>query len=265
MFLYIKISLICIFAISIYALLLYFLQRSLIFIPSHHYISPAQMNNSPFKENPLVMQDKTKIMTWYANGNKNKPAILFFHGNAFQLAAYAEQLYPFIEQGYTVLMMEYRNFGNTKGKTTQKDIFSDAAETFDWLKKQGYPEIIVYGYSYGTAVASGLSAIRKVDKLILAAPFSSLLQLVKEKPVPLAGWLLKDYYLSDSYIKNYHNPLLLIHGTKDRLIPYKHSQNLYNAAASDDKTLVLIDNVSHKPLYFEKLNNKAIFDWLKKY
>lgn len=265
MFFYFKICLFCALAAVLYALLLYLLQRCLIFVPSHRYISPAKMKNSPFTENPLVMQDKTTVMTWYAKKDIQKPAILFFHGNALQLSAYAEQLYPFIEQGYSVLMMEYRNFGSTKGKTVQKDIFSDAAETFDWLKKQGYPEIIVYGYSYGTAVACGLTAMRKANKLILTAPFSSLLQLVKEKPVPLAGWLLKDHYLSDLYIKKYHNPLLLIHGTKDRLIPHKHSRNLYDAAASEDKTLVLIDGVSHKPLYFEKLNHKAIFDWLKKY
>lgn len=247
---------------AIYAFVLRYIQRRLIFVPTHRYISPTQMDNSPFAENVLTMKDGSRIMTWYASGNKQKPAILFFHGNALQLAAYAEQLYPFIASGYAVLMMEYRNFGNTKGKTLQKDIFSDAAETFDWLKAQGYPEIIVYGYSYGTAVASGLTSLRPVDKLILTAPFSSLLTLVKEKPVPFAGMLLQDHYTSEDYIRNYQNPLLILHGTTDRLIPIRHGQKMFDVAGSEDKTFVPINGVSHKPIFFDKLNQPAIFEWL---
>lgn len=242
----------------VYTVVLYNIQRSLIFVPFKKYEAPQ----SPFVENVITMKDGTEVMTWYAEGDKQKPAFLFFHGNAFQLAYYTEPLYPLIERGYGVLMMEYRNFGNTKGTTLQKDIFSDAAETFDWLKRQGYPEIIVYGYSYGTSVASGLTSIRSVDKLILTAPFSSLHKLVKEKPVPLAGWLLKDHYPSEEYIAQYHNPLLIIHGTKDRLIPYHHGQRMYDMAASEDKKLILLDNVSHQHIYFDKLNVPAILEWL---
>ncbi|MBR1825929.1 MAG: alpha/beta fold hydrolase [Alphaproteobacteria bacterium] len=264
MIFYANILLFAFIGIITYIFVLYSFQRHLIFIPFHNYIAPQQTENSPFAENILTMKDGTKIMTWYAEGDKNKPAVLFFHGNAFQLSAYAELLHSFTERGYAVLMMEYRNFGNTQGKTLQKDIFSDAAETFDWLKTQNYPEIIVYGYSYGTSVASGLTSLRPIDKLILTAPFSSLLTLVKEKPVPFAGLVLKDRYPSEDFLRNYHNPLLIIHGTKDRLIPIHHGQIMYNAAASTDKTFVPLEGVSHKPIYFEKLNQPAIFEWLEK-
>ena len=257
-----KIILFLAFCVAIYAFVLYHIQRNLIFVPYHNYIAPTQMENSPFAENVLTMKDGTRVMTWYAAGDKHKPAILFFHGNAFQLAAYAEQLYPFVARGYAVLMMEYRNFGNTEGKTLQQDIFSDAAETFDWLQAQGYPEIVVYGYSYGTSVASGLTSLRPVDKLILTAPFSSLHKLVKEKPVPLAGILLKDHYPSEDYLRDYHNPLLILHGTKDRLIPIHHGQMMFDAAASADKTFVAIKDVAHQPIFFDKLNQPAIFEWL---
>lgn len=256
-----KIVLFAFITFLIYITVLYNIQRSLIFLPFKKYVMPQE----PFKENVLTMKDGTKVMTWYAEGDKDKPVILYFHGNAFQLAYYTEPLYPLIEQGYGVLMMEYRNFGNTKGKTLQKDIFADAAETFDWLKQQGYPEIIVYGYSYGTAVACGLTSMRPVDKLILTAPFSSLLRLVKEKPVPFAGLVLKDHYPSEEYLANYHNPLLIVHGKKDRLVPYHHGQRLYELAGSKDKQLVLVEDASHQPIYFDKLNLPALFQWLEEH
>lgn len=256
-----KILLFALIVCAVYVFVVYNIQRSLIFLPFKKYVAP----HPPFVENVLTMKDGTEVMTWYAEGDKQKPVFLYFHGNAFQLAYYTEPLEPLIEQGYGVLMMEYRNFGNTKGKTLQQDIFSDAAGAFDWLKAQGYPEIIVYGYSYGAAVASGLTSLRPVDKLILTAPFSSLHKLVKEKPVPLAGWLLTDHYPSEEYLAQYHNPLLIIHGTKDRLIPYHHGQQLYEAAASADKKFVLVEGASHQPIYFDKLNIPAIFEWLKEH
>ena len=251
------IAIICI----IYLTVLYNIQRSLIFFPFKKYVAPQP----PFAENVLTMKDGTRVMTWYAPGEKEKPAILYFHGNAFQLAYYSEQLLAFINQGYTVLMMEYRNFGNTAGITRQSDIFSDAAETYDWLQRQGYPEIIVYGYSYGTSVASGLTSLRPVDKLILTAPFSSLYRLVKEKPIPFAGLVLKDHYPSEEYLKKYHNPLLIIHGSKDRLIPYHHGKRLYETAKSKDKKFVLVEGAGHQPIYFDQLNLPAIFEWLELY
>ena len=96
----------------------------------------------------------------------------------------------------------------------------------------------------------------------MTAPFSSLYRLVKEKPVPFAGWVLKDYYPSEEYLAAYRNPLLIVHGKKDRLIPYHHGVRLYEAAASEDKKLVLVDDASHQPIYFDKLNLPAIFEWL---
>ena len=244
-------------------LTLYLSQRYLIFKPSHRYILPQQMDNSPFTENILTMQDGTKIMTWYAEGKKSKPAILFFHGRSRQLAAYAEPLYAYIRQEYGVLMMEYRNFGCTLGKTLQSKVFSDAAETYDWLKTQGYPKIVVYGYSYGASVAAGLTALRPVEMLILTSPFSSLKQLVKETLIPFASWLLKDKYPSDDYIRNYRNPLLILHGDADKLIPIHHGQKLYEQSASTDKTFIAVKDCHHKPIFFEHLCQPAILEWLQ--
>ena len=257
---------ICSFAaivIFIYIFALYNLQDNFIFYPNKYYISPQQADTPVFQENIIIADDGNKIMTWYAQGQKNKPAILFFHGNAFQISAFAEQLRPLINAGYTVLAMEYRGFGNTLGDTRQERIFADAAIVFDWLKAQEYPEIIVYGYSYGCAVSLGLTTLRKPNRLILTAPFASLIRLVKEKPVPFAAIVLKDHYPSEQYITSLNIPLLIIHGRKDKLIPYHHSQILYDNAASPKKNLVLLDNVTHHSIYFSYYNMPIILNWLQ--
>ena len=251
--------------VCFYAKTLSEVQRDLLYWPSHSYVSPQKAELPQFAENVLTMSDGTEVMTWYAVGDKQKPALLFFHGNAFQIAKYAPHLLPFVEKGYGVLMMEYRNFGNTKGVTLQEDIFADAAATFDWLTAQGYPQIVVYGYSYGTAVAAGLTTRRPVQKLILTAPFASMRGLVAEKPVPLGSWVMRDTYPSAEYLRQYHNPLLVVHGANDSLIPVHHGQMMYEAAASSDKELAVLPQTDHRNIFFKEKNLPTIFEWLEKH
>ena len=241
---------------------LYALQDDLIFYPQHNHITPKEAQLSQFKEIDVTAEDGTKIRLWYSAGDKKEPAILYFHGNAYQNAFFAPYLQSFIDDGSAVAMMEYRGFAGTEGELKQKNVFSDAALAFDWLKKQGYSQIIVYGYSFGCAVSLGLSTLRTPDKMILTAPFSSLKRLVKEKPVPFAGLVLRDEYPSDEYIKNYHNPLLIVHGKKDRLIPYHHAEILYENSASEDKMLVLLPDENHQTIFMGEKNLPEIFKWL---
>lgn len=248
---------------GLYVLILWSIQRYLLFWPSFDYVSPQEAKLPQFKENILKMQDGTEVMTWYAAGDKSKPAILFFHGNAFQISRFAPHLLPFIKDGYGVLIMEYRNFGNTKGTTLQENIFSDAAETYDWLKAQRYPQIVVYGYSFGTAVASGLTTLRPIEKMILTAPFSTMRGLVAEKPVPLGSVIMHDSYSSKDYLQKYHNPLLIIHGEDDSLIPIHHGQTMYDAAASENKKFIRLEKTDHRDIFFQGKDIPIIKKWLK--
>jgi esterase/lipase len=165
---------------------------------------------------------------------------------------------------YTILAMEFRSFAGTPGELTQYNLFQDAAQAYDLLKNEGYKTIVVYGYSFGTAFASGLTSLREMDALILTSPFSSLETLVSEKTLPFAHYLLCDTYPSIQYILNFDKPLLIIHGEKDRLIPYHHAQWLYDAAKSRQKEIHILDNETHASVYFERKNLAYILDFLKR-
>ena len=255
-----------IFLISVCCLyfgVLYVQQDSLIYHPDDYYRSPQMSGFYNFKENPLKMADGTRVMTWYAPGDKSKPALLFFHGNSQQIATFAPQLNAFAQAGYPVLMMEYRGFGSTKGHLTQQNVFQDAVEAFDFLKSQGYSKIVAYGYSFGCAVAVGLTQYRNPDGVVLMAPFASMSKIVDDK-APFASIILKNSFPSDKYIRTIHCPLLIMHGKDDPLIPYKHSEILYKAAVTPNKKLLLLDGVTHHTIFFEPENLSLIMDWLNK-
>lgn len=249
----------------VYAGGLYFLQNKFLFFPHTRYVSPQELGAENFKEVILSAEDGNPLRLWYAAGDISKPAILFLHGNAGQIATFAEELEILAQHGYGVLAMEYRSFAEIPGTIRQETIFKDAAQAFDFLQEQGYPKIVVYGYSFGAAFSAGLVSLRPADGLILTAPFYSLDKVVREKPVPLARWVLKDHYPSFRYLARFTKPLLIVHGKQDRLIPYHHAEALMSASASADKKLYILDGQNHHSVYFDGANLPYILEFLKRF
>lgn len=247
--------------LSIYAAALYLIQDRLLYHPDRFYDLP-EGNLAVFSEISIKVQDGTDVLAWYAKGDVRQPAILFFHGNAAQVAKFAPWLLPFVERGYGVLMMEYRGFGKAQGKTDQKYFYADGLTAFDWLQKQGYKRIAVYGYSLGTSVATYVAANRPANQLILTAPFASMRRLVAEKPVPLARFVLRNGYESDYWIEKAKAPILIVHGKNDRLIPYHHAERLFKRAKVQDKTLKIVNGESHASIFLNGANVPVILNWL---
>lgn len=248
---------------ALYLSTLYILQDKLIFKPDNNYISPQKANLNDVKENMLTMSDGTKIMAWSKEGNKDLPAILFFHGNRGQIAEFAPQILAFNTLGHGTFLAEYRGYGNSEGKINQEKMFSDGTEIFDWIKKQGYSKIIIIGYSFGCAASIGLATQRDVDGLILISPFASLSRLVAEKYI-FSNWILKDKYLSEENIKKLTAPILIIHGTTDTLVPIHHAKILYKQREKNT-SLHLLDRKDHREVFWAKETTILILDWLKKF
>lgn len=250
----------------IYFGVLYFFQINFLFGPDTNYKTPQEAGLDMFVEQPITAKDGTQVMTWYFKGDDDKPLILYFHGNTGLMARFAPAITKLTNEGYSVAMMEYRGFGNTKGKISQDVIFSDAVAFYDYYKnKTDNDKIIFYGYSFGCAFTMGLAQYRDPDGIILTAPFSSLYQEVKEYPVPFAFLVLKDKYPSDEYIKNIKCPILFIHGNKDMLINHSHSQRLFDLAPVEEKQIVFVDGINHHDIFFKEHNVPIILEWLEQF
>lgn len=247
----------------VYAVMLYLLQDRLLFVPDRFYISPTEAGLSMFKENPIKTTDGRYIMSWYAKGKEDKPLILFFHGNAWQVAFFAPDLKPYIESGYSILMPEYRGFAGSAGHLGEKEMYADAEMWFDYAKKDlEHNEIIVMGYSMGTAPASRLAALRSPAAVVLMAPFYSLLREVEDKHIPLAPQLLTRRLESYKYISAYTGKLLVIHGKKDRLISFRQGRDLFDLAPSGQKMFHLFGDANHHTLYFNNKYHQFVLQWL---
>ena len=244
---------------------LYFLQEKLYIFPDSKYISPKEAGAPSFKEVYIKADDGVLIRTWLSKGKEDKPFILFFHGNVAQNAEFALMMAQYLREGFGVMMMEYRGFGKAQGKFSQENIYMDAKSSFDYLKKNfSNRDIVVMGYSMGSAPASYLAFLREPQRVVLMAPFYSLKSVAGEKNIPLAEMLIKYEMPNYKFIKDYEGKLLIIHGDADSLILAHHGKKLYDLASKAIRQFILLKNIGHREIFFDIKRNghNKIINWI---
>jgi uncharacterized protein len=246
-------------------LILFFMiaQDFYIFEPEKKYHAPKEIGfESVFREIKIKTIDDLVLDAWLYEGDVQKPAILYLHGNNRELSYFAPRLVPYFEEKYTVLMVEYRGYGRNAGRPSEEGLITDALAGYKYLKERGY-KVVVHGFSLGTGVALGLADKVQVDGVILEAPFYSMRTLVQETiPILPTGVMLRNRFPSNKRIRRLHKPLLVLHGTNDKTIPYQHSQKLVKDANETNKVAVFIENGTHLNLP-ERGEFDTIIPWLK--
>lgn len=252
-------------AASYVLLVIFFIaaQDFYIFEPGKRYYSPKDVRmDSVFREIKLKTIDDLEIDAWLHEGDPQKPAILYLHGNNDELSHFADRLIPYANEGYTILMVEYRGYGRNPGKPSEEGLITDALAGYKYLKERGY-KVVVHGFSLGTGVALGLADQTQVDGVILEAPFYSMRTLVQETvPILPAGVMLRNRFPSNKRIRRLNKPVLILHGTRDSTIPYNHSQMLFDDTNEPNKVIVFIEGGTHLNLP-EMGEFDTILPWLK--
>ena len=209
------------------ASLVYFTQEKLIFHPErlasdHRFSFPV-----PFEE-VVLNSDGVGIHTLLFTKQDSRGVVLFFHGNAGSLHSWGGVYADFESLPYDLWIMDYRGFGKSEGSLSGKaDLHTDAQVLFEAAQER-YPgkEMIVYGRSIGTGVASALAARHPPRVLILETPYFNFPDLAAQ----LAPWapapLLRYRLMNNEHIQDQSFPVHLIHGNRDSLISASHSERL---------------------------------------
>lgn len=192
--------------------------------------------------------DGVKLHGWFASPPGAKLATLFLHGNAGNVTHRGQAILAIREAGSAVLVLDYRGFGKSEGNPSESGVTMDAEAAFVWLQKRGFPSerIVLHGESLGTAVAVDLATRTKCAGLVLEAPFTSA-SAVAGTVVPLLGRTLISGFDSLSRIRRVKAPLLLIHGTRDEVIPFRMGKELFDAA-NEPKQFWAVEGAGHNDL-----------------
>lgn len=197
---------------------------------------------------------------WWPAQRADAPAILYLHGVRWNLTGQLFRIEQLHAMGYSVLAVDYRGFGQSRGDLpSEATVYEDAQvawERFAQLQPDRNKRLI-FGHSLGGAVAVELAAelSRQAQKdgspsaargLILESTFTSLgdvATVVADTALPVR-WLLSQKFDSIDKIDQVGMPVLLVHGQNDRYVPPRFSQQLYEAA-QQPKTLLLVPGASH--------------------
>ncbi|MCK3864845.1 alpha/beta fold hydrolase [Pseudomonas sp. B329] len=197
---------------------------------------------------------------WWPAAKKDAPAILYLHGARWNLTGQLFRIEQLHAQGFSVLAIDYRGFGQSQGDLpSEASVYEDARiawEHFQTLQPDPVRRLI-YGHSLGGAVAIDLAAeLSKqaadnqvpspVQGLVIEATFTSLADAARamaNTSLPVC-WVLSQKFASIDKIADIHMPLLVVHGLDDGFVPPRFSQQLY-AAAQEPKHLLLVPGVRH--------------------
>jgi len=216
-------------------------------IPDWIIFRPRQAS---YRSGPPVIKLRTTDGLAIAARFYENPAaeftILFSHGNAEDLGLVDPFLRELRDSGFSILAYDYHGYGHSQGKPSEQNAYLDIQAAFDYLvNDRGVPpeKILVHGRSLGGGPSVELASKRKIGGLILESSFMSAARvLFATRIFPF------DEFDNLAKISKIESPVLVIHGKKDKIIPFVHGQYLYDAVQGA-KTSLWIDSAGHNNLF----------------
>ena len=243
---------------------LYFFQRNLMYHPNENNYSNDELKVNVEKIK-VITKDGIDLLGWYHEKNlKEFKTLLFFHGNAGSLENRIHKLNKFGEMKINFLIIAWRGFSGNKGKPSEKGLYEDGQSAIQWLLEKGLNEkdIIIYGESLGTGIATHLSQNKDFAGVILETPFTSMVDAAKTfYPYIPVNLLLKDKFKNEDKVKNINSPILIMHGEVDQIVPFAMGKRIFEIA-NEPKFSYFTKHDNHMMEYDENLL-KALNSFLK--
>ncbi|MES9817745.1 MAG: alpha/beta hydrolase [Candidatus Thiodiazotropha sp.] len=238
------------------ALYLYLNQTNLIHLPdlpSRRVATTPHQVGLGFESVDLMTTDNVKLHGWFIPHERPRATLLFFHGNAGNISHRMESLALFNALGLAILIIDYRGYGNSEGRPSEKGLYRDAEAAWRYLtEKRALPEkkILLFGRSLGGAVAAYLATRHDPMGVVLESTFTSVPDMAAELyPWLPARWLARYHYNTLERMAAIDSPVMIIHSRHDEIIPFDHARLLFERA--------------HQPRRFLELNGDHNYGFMQ--
>lgn len=236
-------------ATSVYlvlALMFYLFQGRMVFLsdfPNRALgASPSDIGLN-YEDVSLTTSDNERLHGWYIPAVDSKGTLLFFHGNAGNISHRLESVKIFHELGLDTMIIDYRGYGQSTGKTTEQGTYLDAQAAWDYLiNSRGIPadQIIVFGRSLGGAVGAWLGVQNTPAAVIIESSFSSGADMAHRLyPFLPVRLITRLRYPVAEYASRLNCPVLVVHSRHDEIVPFIMGQAIYAAVKQQKKFLEL--------------------------
>ena len=231
---------------------LYFLQDYILFHPvtlkrDHNYNFPEKHKeiNIPITENSNL-----NIVQFFSTDTVTKGIVLYFHGNKKNISWYAKYPPYFTKHGYEVWLIDYPGFGKSTGKFTEQTLYDWSNYMYNFARTRfSADNIIVYGKSMGTGIATHLASIQPCKKLILETPYYDYPSVNKHYlPIYPIEWMIHYKIPTHDYIEKVIAPITILQGTDDWLVTYNNAKRLRPFLKPGDEFITIKDG-EHNDLF----------------
>jgi len=192
----------------------------------------------------LKTADGLSINGWYVPADDERAVVLFCHGNGGNMSNRLETLRILNRLGLSTFIFDYRGYGDSEGKPSEKGTYRDTEAAWRWIKERrsvAAGDIIVMGRSLGGPVAAWIARKYPPKALILESTFTNIHDMGKKLFPWLPIRLMSRFrYAAEKYVHDIHCPVLVIHSPVDDLVPYELGRKLYDAV-NDPKEFLEID------------------------
>ena len=249
------------FILFIVVVCVYLLPR--VAINAFYYPDNKVYGQAPWSAESVTVtaKDGTRLHGWFipsATGPTDNAVatVIHVHGNAGNMSAHWPLVGWLPERNYNLFMFDYRGFGKSQGTPSQQGLYDDTKSAIDYVRRRSdvNPQrLVLLGQSLGgnnilAAIGSCMDCVNErsanrsgIRAVILDSTFSSY-SAIANKMIPGSGFLLDDRYSADRNIASISPiPLLIIHGKADHVIPWQHSEKLYQLAGQPKEEILIPD------------------------
>jgi hypothetical protein len=226
-------------------------ERRLIYFPDRRLIATPDDVGLPYRDVRFHASDGTLLHGWFVPGDV-RVALLWLPGNAGNISHRVEMLRRLHDElGVSILLFDYRGYGNSEGRPSERGTYLDAEAALDALEEQpgvARGRIVYLGQSLGAANAVDLATRRPPLGVILESAFTSIpaMAAVHYPFHPLRPFV-RTRYDSLTKIRDVEAPVLVVHGERDDIAPVWMGRELYEAAAGP-KQLHVVPGAAHNDL-----------------
>ena len=223
----------------------YLMQSRMLYLPN---VSGRALTMTPtdvgmdYQDVTIETADGVTLHGWFIDGRSSQ-VLLFFHGNAGNISHRLDSIRQFRSLGLSVLIIDYRGYGQSGGKTTEEGIYRDAEAAWRYLREDRgirASNIVIFGRSLGASVAAWLAVRQQPLALIVESSFTSVPDIAQELyPWLPARWLSRFSHSTRDYIEDVRCPVLVTHSRDDEIIPFHHGEAIF-AAATEPRTLLAL-------------------------
>ena len=223
------------------------------FHPDTRNVIPTSKLPENVKEVFVKTEDNIEIQTYFIPNQSSNKILIYFHGNAGNIGHRLPDLMQISQFGVNVLGVGYRGYGRSQGSPSEKGIYIDGKSALKYATNElGFTleQVYILGRSIGTTVAINTAQRKNIAGLILVTPLTNGKGFAKASGLGFVSFLAGNSFNNIEKIPEIICPVLIIHGNKDRVLPFEMGVKIYGEIKTEKK-FVKIEGAGHNDLSFK--------------